>query len=462
MENGINATEEVKTGELTVQNYEIVGFDESIIPVNRVAELKEKFVPMLQSFETHNANRDSILKEFEQYKDSGEAAPKSLIDKAFRHRNDIAKIRITTEKARKSCNEDLNKAKSGNDALAKYIKDNVSVDEAEMKEIEIHNEKIETERLKVIQSERSKTASKQGFDEEMDFSSMAQTIFDSFIAGLKVKKEEAEEATRKSDLRISRQTECLNLSEFIPCYDAIDLGELNNGAYEDVLNTAKRSKKDTEDKERIEREKAEEEQKRIKLENEKLLKEKEESEARSKVEKLKQSARAKDLQQYIVFIRDYDSLISMDDEDYQKEFNEIKKGAEDHWESERKEVLKVQAEKDAREAREADEKKRQDEAQRIAKEQREKAERETREAKEAEELKTREAEEAKKSEEAAKLKLKEAEERHAAELKALADSSAEIDSEQIDRAKSEGKAVYVKVIRVEVDSKEPGIFIVKE
>jgi hypothetical protein len=405
----IEVTEEVKTGELTVQSYEIVGFDESLIPVNRVAELKEKFVPMLQTFETHNENREAILEEFAAFKGTNEAVPKTLLDRAFRHRNDIAKIRTTTEKARKSCNEDLNKAKSGNDALANYIKANISDDEADMKAIETHNEQIEVTRLKLVQDERSKLASECGFTEEMDFSGMAHSVFDNFIAGQRVKVAEALEVTRKQDLRISRQTECLNLSEFVEHYDSIDLGEMADGLYEDLLHSAKHKRaerdeaiKEGAEAERLAKIEADRIQEETRLENERLKAEKEEAE---KIE----AARIK------------------------SEEKAQKKRDDEKDESDRKARLQTLAKQ-----------KSDDEAAQAVKD------------KEAAEQRERDA--IANSERLERENI-EAEEKRVEEIKSLTKSCSQITVDQLERAHDEGKTVFVKVVSIEFIEGQAGIFI---
>jgi hypothetical protein len=410
----IEVTEEIKTGELTVQalaiqKYKIVGFDESIVPVNRIAELKEKFVPMLQTFETHNQNRADILKEFEQYKKSGEAAPKALLDRAFRHRNDIAKIRTTTENARKSCNEDLNKAKSGNDALANYIKENISSDESAMKAIEAHNEKIETARLKVIQDERAKIAAEHGLTEETDFSGMAQTVFDSIIAGLKATRKEEEEAKLKSDLRISRQTECLNLSEFIEHYDAIDLAEMSEEAYSSLKVGAGQKKHDHE-----EAVKAEKETERL---------------AKIEADRMQEETRL--------------------------ENEQLKADAE---EAEKIETARIKSEEKAQKKRD-DEK---DESDRLARLQALSQQRSDDQAAQA--IKDKElAEQRERDAKAETGRLEqekiEAEEKRIADVKSMTKSCSQITVEQLERAHDEGKTVFVKVVSIEFIEGQAGIFI---
>lgn len=101
---------------------------------------------------------------------------------------------------------------------------------------------------------------------------------------------------------------------------------------------------------------------------------------------------------------------------------------------------KLAKQKAIQEAKEAEERAKKAEQARIEAEEKAK-----RDAIEAEERRVREA--------------KEAEERRIAEVKALAESSKEITIEELERAKSEGKAVFVKVVRIETDCEESGIFI---
>jgi hypothetical protein len=405
----IEVTEEVKTGELTVQNYEIVGFDESIIPVNRVAELKEKFVPMLQTFETHNENREAILEEFKQYTESGTAAPKELIARAKRHRLDIGKIRVAIEKGRKATNDEINKQKSGTDALCKFISEYIVKDEKEMAAKEAHNDKIEADRLKIVQDERSKLALEHGFTEDTDFSGMAQTVFDSIIAGLKATRKEEEEAKLKGDLRISRQTECLNLVEFVEHYDAIDLAELDDVAYNYLKSEAEKKKLEREESIKAEKEtarlakiEADRIQEETRLENERLKAEKEESEkveaARIKKEEIAQKKRD-------------------DEKDESDRKARLQKLAKEKSDTDAAQAVK---DKEAAEQRERDA---------IA---------------ETERLKQEKID---------------ADLRHVEEIKSLTKACSKITVEQLERAHDEGKTVFVKVVSIEFIEGQAGIFI---
>jgi hypothetical protein len=71
--------------------------------------------------------------------------------------------------------------------------------------------------------------------------------------------------------------------------------------------------------------------------------------------KARKAARAEQLRPYIMFIRDYSSIIELSDEEYQKEFAKIHQGAIEHYQHEAKEKAEreaaeqIQKEKEARE-----------------------------------------------------------------------------------------------------------------
>lgn len=92
----------------------------------------------------------------------------------------------------------------------------------------------------------------------------------------------------------------------------------------------------------------------IRLENERLKKE-----AEAKEELVKK--RSELLQPYIIFIRDYNGLISKEEIDFNKEFEEIKKGAEEHWKYEAEQrnkaaVAEMEKEKEMKRLKEEKEK----------------------------------------------------------------------------------------------------------
>jgi hypothetical protein len=152
------------------------------------------------------------------------------------------------------------------------------------------------------------------------------------------------------------------ISEYIEDAHLIDLSGMEEDVWDAYLSTKKKSYVDRvqaeldAEKERLLKIKAEkEEQIRIQKENERLLLEAKERERLDEIKVEKRDKRNKELQPYIVFIRDYNRMIELSDSEYKKEFTDIKKGAEDHWEYERKEQLRKAKEEEDRQLREVQE-----------------------------------------------------------------------------------------------------------
>ena len=213
------------------------------------------------------------------------------------------------------------------------------------------------------------------------------------------KRREIEEKTRIKAIKDTRIAELEPYKELIS-FEFIDLGNMSESNYLSLLNGAKLQVKAQEEEKvkaeeaRIAKEKEErEERERITKENERLKAEAAEKEKQLKIErekaevarklieeiaakeralaeaKLKQERevneklqaeaelikkrtenRSKELQPFIVFIRDYNSLINKEESEYKKELVDIKKGAEQQWEHERLQQIKRQQELDLIEA----------------------------------------------------------------------------------------------------------------
>ena len=122
------------------------------------------------------------------------------------------------------------------------------------------------------------------------------------------------------------------------------LEEMNNEVYADLLAKVKvqnesniQKAKDKEEADRLEAER----QNNLRLENEREKAKLDTMKAELELEKkrmadAKKEIREQQLAPYIVFIRDYSGLLGMSDEDYQKEFEDIKKGAQLQWEYDKK------------------------------------------------------------------------------------------------------------------------------
>lgn len=188
-----------------------------------------------------------------------------------------------------------------------------------------------------------------------------------------------QETRIREELRESRNLELQPFAEFVPV--GIDLGNYTETEYQNLLYNCRvleKNKKDREAEEKAAAEKAAQERAEAeeaqRKENEIL---KAEAEAREKAEaeaKAKRAKRNEELRPYAMFIRDYNAMLDMSDEDYTSALAEIIVGAKQHWEHEA-------AEQKKKEQKEADyqlQLKKEQEA-------REKAERELKAKKEAEE-----------------------------------------------------------------------------
>lgn len=166
----------------------------------------------------------------------------------------------------------------------------------------------------------------------IEFENMSNEMFDLFLSGIEKsyndkieteKKAEAEKAAKEKAIEIhnNRKESILPFWSFIPIDKRNDdFSKLTNDEWIERFTWTKNEK--------IKYDKKQEE---IRIENERLKKEQEALIIRNK-------KRNDELKGYIVFIRDYNALLNSDENEYQKEFSEIKKGAELQWEYDRKEA----------------------------------------------------------------------------------------------------------------------------
>ena len=153
------------------------------------------------------------------------------------------------------------------------------------------------------------------------------------------------ERAKKAQLQAERLLEVSKYTEH-PANALCDMETQVYEAYLQGLKVAHNAKIESEAKVESERLAAIEterlEQIRIKEENARLQKEAEEK-------RIRDDKRNTELRPFIVFIRDYSKMLNMTEDDYKKEFSEIKKGAELQWEFERKEQIRKQAEAEQKE-----------------------------------------------------------------------------------------------------------------
>lgn len=135
----------------------------------------------------------------------------------------------------------------------------------------------------------------------------------------KRKEEEEKRAAREAKIK-----KLLPYKLYLTDWDSIDFDNLTDEQTESHIADAKAL---------YEKRKAEYEESKKRLDEQNRL-------------KAIREARAKELQPYIVFIRDYNALIEMEEEAYQKELAEVKKGAELQWKQDEEEKKKQQQEQE--------------------------------------------------------------------------------------------------------------------
>lgn len=218
--------------------------------------------------------------------------------------------------------------------------------EEKLMDAEKHFENLEKDRLVKVQDQRVKQLSKYVEDaHERDLSGMDDDVWKAFFSTKKQQHEDRIAEDKKADEERKEKTRILNLHNdrkelLIPYWNFIsnenkqeNYGDLGDKIWQTLLNNSKSAKKDHET-----------EQKKIADENEKLRKQAEEK-------KLRDEKRNNELRPYIIFIKDYTKLLNLNEKEYQKEFADIKRGAEEYWEFEREESKREAAEKELQEKR---------------------------------------------------------------------------------------------------------------
>jgi len=169
--------------------------------------------------------------------------------------------------------------------------------ETDLEKIEKYQENLEHERTEKLRVDRLALIKQYTDIEPMALGHMEQAVFDNLLQGFKI-------------------------------------------AYETRIAAEKKAEED-----RIAKEKADaEEREKQRLENIRLKKEAEERERLAEIERETKSKRQKELKGYIIFIRDYNKMITLPENEYQKEFKDIQWAAKEHYEYEAKEKQKKQKE----------------------------------------------------------------------------------------------------------------------
>jgi len=282
---------------------------------------------------------------------------------------DLGKIRSRKDAVKKTQKEYYLNVGRFIDALANTNEGLITMGQSEAQEHSKYFERMEAERIAKLKAERNEKMSQYSDVELPNLELLSEEVFEKMLSNYKLAHEarikaqiEAEEQRLENE-RIEREKQATikrREEEIKPLYSFFEvpamqiLGDLTEEEFQQKLSEAKQAKSDHEA-----------EQERIRLENIELKRQADEKVEIAKKQQETLIVREKELRPYIQFIRDYPTLISADEKDYKKEFAEIKKGAEDHWEFERKEQLRKAKEEEEKQKEEAN---RQAEFNRVQKE----------------------------------------------------------------------------------------------
>lgn len=183
---------------------EIVNFETPellAIEKSKAKQIKETFEPMVKMLEDFEEIYNEIIMESEK------GITKELCAKAKRTRLDIGKVRISTDKARLSGNEESQREIKARNGVAHLVTWAVSDKESKLKDIETHFETLEKERLEALQKDREEQLSKYIDDaNERRLSDMEDDVWNAYLSAKKKEYEDRIEAEKQAELdRIAKE-----------------------------------------------------------------------------------------------------------------------------------------------------------------------------------------------------------------------------------------------------------------
>lgn len=372
----------------------IVQINQSGLETETSKSLMDAFLPFYnQVMEWKEKAEKIVVTSSDQLREMKQAKDGRLIMKG---------IRVEVEKRRKGLKEDSLREGKAIDGVANVLESLIGPIEGYLAKQENFAAIQEANRLDALKESRIEALSPyEAHLEFYDLRNMPEEAYQQLFDSLKrshedkiaEKKRIEQDEIRKKEVRRLAEERSTLLRPYYSFYDDQDGFVLTIGeASEEEFNVFL-------DKMVFLKSEYDAEQERIKLENERLKKEAEE---KAKI----RSRRSAELRPYIVFIREYDKMLDMPEDEYAKEFEEVKGGAELQWEFDKKQL----AEKAKEEANA--------ETLRVEQEAKLKKEREARERAESE-LKAKEDAVAQAKIDEQSRKAKEERDRKAAESKAL-------------------------------------------
>lgn len=214
-----------------------------------------------------------------------------------------------------------------------------------LRKIENHFAEIEEAKLEVIRKERNGELAKYEIEYGMgDIAIMPPDVWKHFLSGVKSEFEEKKaqaarsekeriEAQKKQDLFIVRKEKLIQFAQF-GIYENLTI----NTDEKEFITLVEEGEKAKIDFDKI--------QAAIKSENDRLKRESIAKEKKEKELKARNVNRNEELRPYIVFIRDYNGLLNSEENEYRKELEDIKEGAELQWMSDRKEQQRKAAQEE--------------------------------------------------------------------------------------------------------------------
>lgn len=170
---------------------------------SKALAIKNVFEPMAKKIEEFEEAYNLILKE------AGNEMTEELISSAKRLRLDISKVRINTEKLRKSQKAEYLLAGKAIDGISNILKWAVSEKEEKLKEIELFFIKQEEEKIFNLQRERESLLEKYIDDpSRLDLGNMDNDVWESYLKSKKEEYSDRIEAERiQKELREKRERE---------------------------------------------------------------------------------------------------------------------------------------------------------------------------------------------------------------------------------------------------------------
>ena len=171
------------------------------IEVSKAQKIQETFFPMVEMLNKFDERFDAI-------KLSSEIITESVCKDAKRLRLDIAKVRIETDKLRKSEKEEYLRAGKAIDGVANILKWAVAEKETFLQNIENHFENIEKERLLELQSHRVYLISEYVENADMmNLSGMDEDVFNAYWSAKKKEYFDKIEAEKHAEIERAEKQE---------------------------------------------------------------------------------------------------------------------------------------------------------------------------------------------------------------------------------------------------------------